>query len=211
MKIAIQKWKEGNFKIKALKSDYRWLTKDKIYEFKDGRMTYDEGQTSGYYLDFNDYTSRNISFEVEEYIETEVKIKSNEEINTKPTFEQLSQSPIDGIELNSSVEDYFKNLLMHNGTIVYIKDVLKRESITYNNLPIFIKWLQNVYSLSTELKSKIEYIDFNTAKEHMNKGNKTEFENETYYIKNNELWCEDINDACALKLRAIESDKWILL
>lgn len=37
------------------------------------------------------------------------------------------------------------------------------------------------------------------------------FEDETYYIENGELYCKEINDTVALKLRAIESDKWILL
>lgn len=68
-----------------------------------------------------------------------------------------------------------------------------------------------VYDYCTELKNQVNYVDFNFAKMHMLNRDKVMFENETYYIKNGELYCEELNSACALKLRAIESDKWILL
>ena len=127
----------------------------------------------------------------------------------KISFKQLEKSPIDGVELDWNTEEKFKKCLNENKeTLICIDDM---NLFTYNNLPIIATYLLEVYDYCTMLKNKVEYVDFLKAKEHMLKGNKAEFENETYYIKDDELYCEDIKSACALKLRAIESDKWILL
>ena len=53
---------KGSFKVKCIK-DYdagRWLTKDKVYEFVDGHITYDDGlQSSLSYENLDEYKERN--------------------------------------------------------------------------------------------------------------------------------------------------------
>jgi hypothetical protein len=85
---------------------------------------------------------------------------------TELTFENLEKSPIKGIELANSSE---LNLLESLNNDDFI--ISDNGYITYENLPQFIKWCQDVYDLSTELKNKSKYVDFNRAKEHMKNGN----------------------------------------
>lgn len=130
------------------------------------------------------------------------------EDKSKLTFEQLEKSPIEGIELSNSSEKYLIEALKYNDFLISDNN----GEITYNKIPELVAWLQNVYNYCSELKNNIvKYVDFNTAKKHMNNDNMAMFENETYYIRNGELYCKEIKDTVALKLRAIESDKWILL
>jgi len=184
--VNIQQPTVGNFKIKALKSDYKWLTKDKIYEFINGRIIYDEGQTGDNYLDFDDYTNRNISFEVEEIISTESK------------FEQLKQSPIDFIRLDYDYESENIISLKDNSEIVWTGS---ESQITYDKIPELVAWLQSVYNYCTELKSNmIEYVDFETAKKWM-------------YDNNGVAECEGVlyDNSGMFSLEVTDSDKWILI
>lgn len=126
------------------------------------------------------------------------------------TFSQLFQSPIDGIRLDDEDEKETIISLKDNSEIIWTGS---ESEITYDKIPELVAWLQSVYNYCTELKeqNKVEYVDFINAKEYMLQGNKAKFEDETYYIKDDELYCEDLKSACALKLRAIESNKWILI
>jgi len=124
----------------------------------------------------------------------------------KLTFNKLEISPVSNINLDGENEEDIKESLKRNDYIVCADN-----SFDYNKIPLLIKWLQDVYDYCTEIKNKVEYVDFETAKKHMNNGNKAMFEDETYYIKNGELYCNETKSTVALKLRAIESDKWILL
>ena len=128
--------------------------------------------------------------------------------DNKTIYNNLYFSPISYIRLDGVNEDYFIKTLKENKPIIFTSE---QRQFTYDKIPEVIKWLKDVYDFCTELKNKVEYVNFSKAKEHMNQGNKSMFEDEIYYIKNDELYCENINSACALKLRAIESDKWILL
>jgi hypothetical protein len=198
---------EGNFIIKSLKDDTRILTKNKIYEFINGYTMFDNGKSS-YYKNFNDLLKRNHGWEdtIQQLIVQQTsEIHKN---NNEDRYDKLYFSPISYIRLNGMNEDCFTKSLKEDKAIVFASE---QSRITYDRIPKLIEWLKNVYDYCTELKNKVEYVDFNTAKEYMNNSNKAMFEDETYYIKNNELFCEDTNSAVALKLRAIESDKWILI
>lgn len=118
--------------------------------------------------------------------------------DNESTFNELYISPIKGIELNSNAEIYFKDLIKQGKTIIHIADRVSRESVTYNNIPSLIEWLQNVYNFSTELKNKVKYVGFETAKNHMKDGNNAYYNSAKYNI-------EDV-----FTIDAIESDKWIL-
>ena len=53
----------GNFKVKAIKNYERWITKGKIYEYKDGKCVFDSGFISERYDTYKDLISRNIQYE----------------------------------------------------------------------------------------------------------------------------------------------------
>lgn len=143
----------------------------------------------------------------EEDVNSTQETNTEENISNKLTFDKLKESPINEMYFSDMTENNFIKSLKNAEYIINCED----GTLTYDDIPKTIKWLQDVYSLANKLKNKVEYINFITAKEYMLKGNKSKFEDEVYYIKNDELYCEDLKSACALKLRAIESDKWILL
>jgi len=139
--------------------------------------------------------------------------KQKDEIlyDNKSTFRKLRTCPINtDIVINENHEDTFIKALKDNDIIVYIEE---NTDIYYDDIPEIIKWLQDVYDYSTELKNKVEFVDFNTAKEHMEKDNinKAKHGDYIYYIKNNELLCDDLYDSCSLLLEDINSKEWILL
>lgn len=137
----------------------------------------------------------------------EIKEDNKLELN----FKNLHQSPIEEITLNwNNEEDFIKGLKQGVENIICI-DESEKEVLTYSNLPIIATYCSDVYKYCTQLKNKVVYSDFNHARIHMNLGNKAKFEDKTYYIKDNELYYENLKCACGLKLKAIESDKWILL
>ena len=131
-------------------------------------------------------------------------------IDNKLTFNKLEFSPISDINLDDANEDGLKESLKRNDYVI-----CAHNSFDYNKIPVFIKWLQDVYDYCTELKNKVEYVNFNIAKEHMKNGGKAKYDNDkedyTYYIKGDSIYCEEDGETCAFSLKAIESDKWILL
>jgi hypothetical protein len=131
-----------------------------------------------------------------------------EEDKSELTFEQLEKSPIKRIELANSSE---LNLLESLNNDDFI--ISDNGYITYENLSQFIKWLQDVYDYTTELKRQSVYVDFYSAKEYMKNGNKAKFKELTYWIENNALYCDLYSEpkATDLSLEMIESNKWILL
>lgn len=144
------------------------------------------------------------------------QIKDNEKeistlIDNKLTFKDLRICPTNtDIVINERCEDTFSKAVKDNDIIVYIEN---DTDIYYDDIPDIIKWLQEVYDYSTELKSKIQYVDFNTAKEHMDKGNKTKLKDCTYYIKDGELYFNLYSEPkiTSLSLPMLDSNKWILL
>lgn len=123
-------------------------------------------------------------------------------------------SPIQGIELDCGIERLL-DVIKINQPIVYIADpnVFIRESITFNNLPQLIQWLQDVYNYCIELKNDDLYVDWVTAREHMSKGNKAKLKDCTYWVEGEELYFDlysEPNITC-LSLPMIDSKEWILL
>lgn len=192
---------KGNFIIKALRDDINILTKNKIYEFIDGYAVFDNGNKSSYYKDFNDLINRNKNWvnAVQQLVES------------KLTFEQLRICPINKeIVINEYYEDTFIDALKKNDTIIYIRDGVE---IFYDDIPQTIQWMQNVYDLSTKLKNKVEYVDWHTAKNHMEQGKKVKFKDVEYFIKNGELYWEFKSEPkiTYLSLPMLDSKEWILL
>jgi hypothetical protein len=115
----------------------------------------------------------------------------------KSTFEELRTSPINtDIVINENNENNFSKAVKDNDIIVYIEN---DTDIYYDDIPKIIKWLQDVYDYSTELKNRVEYVDFKTAKTHMKNDNGCELDG-YFYDKDSEFTIKDI-----------ESNKWILL
>ena len=129
-------------------------------------------------------------------------------IDNKLTFNKLEFSPISDINLDDANEDGLKESLKRNDYVI-----CAHNSFDYNKIPIFIKWLQDVYDYCTELKNKVEYVDFNTAKLHMYNGNKAKLKDCIYYIEDEELYFELYSEprTTNLSLSMIESNEWILL
>ena len=141
---------------------------------------------------------------IEEKNEEEISISIDDKLN----FNKLEFSPISDINLDDANEDGLIESIKRNDYVI-----CAHNSFDYNKIPSLIEWLQNIYDYCTELKNKVEYVDFNTAKEWMEKDikNKAKYGDFTYYIKDNELLCDDLYDACTLLLEAINSKEWILL
>jgi hypothetical protein len=131
---------------------------------------------------------------VEERKERDNKMNKD---NEKSVYELLKDS-IDGLTLNAYEEEEFAELIKNKYSLIYVKDNC---DFTYDNLPIIIDWLQNIYKYVTELKekNKVEYFDFKTAKEHMKNDNGCELDG-YFYDKDSEFTIKDI-----------ESKEWILL
>ncbi|NRU52629.1 hypothetical protein [Clostridium beijerinckii] len=123
------------------------------------------------------------------------------------TFEKLKESPINEMYFSDITENNFIKNLKTNEYIINCEDGV----LTYDDIHKTIKWLQEVYDYCTELKNKTEYVDFMTAKEHMRKGGDAKFEEYTYYIVRDKIYCHEDSEECAFSLKTIESDKWILL
>ena len=131
--------------------------------------------------------------------------------NAESKFEQLRNCPVNtNIAINERNEETFIDAIKDNDIIVYIEE---NTDIYYDDIPNIIKWLQDVYDYATDIKSKVEYVDFNTAKEWMEQDvkNKARYGDYVYCIRDNELLCDDLYDACSLLLEAINSTNWILL
>jgi hypothetical protein len=203
---------EGNFIIKALKDDPNILTKNKIYEFVDGCTIFDNGLKSSCYKDFNDLLKRNFGWV--NTIQQLVVAQTNKiyEPKNENKYSQLYFSPVSYIRLDGVNEEYFIKTLKENKPIIFTSE---QRQFTYDKIPQVIQWLQNVYDYATELKNKVEYVDFNTAKEYMRNGGKAKYSDDkeeyTYYIKGENIYCEEDGESCAFSLKAIESTKWILL
>ena len=129
----------------------------------------------------------------------------------KSTFKELRTCPSNtDIVINENNEDTFAKAIKDNDIIVYIEN---DTDIYYDEIPEIIKWLQDVYDYATELKNRIEYVDFNTAKEYMEEDSKNiaRYKDYEYYIKDNKLRRNDDDGITALTLEAINSKEWILL
>ena len=143
-------------------------------------------------------------------------------------FNTLRQSPINGICLNNiDVEQLKRYLKIKNEDgIIYFKqfNVNKDEqvSLQYDDIPKLIKWLQDIYDLTTKLKSEIEkeekYTNFYLAREHMHEGGKCEYEGKVYYIVNSVMYLEFSgkedkieNRVAYLSLEDIDSLEWLML
>lgn len=129
-------------------------------------------------------------------------------IDNKLTFNKLEFSPISDINLDDANEDGLIESIKRNDYII-----CAHNSFDYNKIPVFIKWLQDVYDYCTELKNKVEYVDFNTAKLHMYNGNKAKFKDCTYWIENDELYFNLYSKpkVASLSLIMTENKEWILL
>lgn len=127
-------------------------------------------------------------------IEEDVQEKNN--INeSELSFDKLKDCLVDELSLNELNEKEFKDLLTNNSSLIYIRS---GDNFTYDNLPIISKYLMDVYNYTTELKNKIEYVDFNTAKKYMKQGKNAYYNGAKYNY-------EDV-----FTMDAIESDRWIL-
>ena len=205
MKAIDKAWKE-NLK---LQKDEQWETKEDLIEnccphnefylrlkgFKNDDelcSCYDENCTKCW------------NSEIEEDNEKEISTS----IDKKLTFNKLEFSPISDINLDDANEDGLIESLKRNDYIV-----CAHNSFDYNKIPSLIEWLQNIYDYCTELKNKIEYVDFNNAKLHMYNGNKAKFKDCTYWIENGELYFNLYSKpkVASLSLIMIESKEWILL
>jgi hypothetical protein len=122
--------------------------------------------------------------------------KEKVQVTNNLTFEDLKESPIKGIELDPVSEEYLIDAIRDDEQIIYMDNSSK---LTYENLPIIIKYLQDVYEYGTELKKSINYVDFKTAKEYMEKGNSAQIRDRI---------CDKY---CEFSLYEINSNKWLLL
>lgn len=192
MTTAISKAWEENLK---LDKDYQWESKEDIIdelcphsdEYKlrlKGHMDKDNNVRCEDFKDDGKRCTRCWNTEIEENNEKEISIS----IDNKLEF-----SPISDINLDDANEDGLKESLKRNDYIV-----CAHNSFDYNKIPIFIKWLQEVYNYCTELKNKVEYVDFIKAKKHMKDGRNAYYNGAKYNIKD------------VFTIDAIESDKWIL-
>ena len=151
-----------------------------------------------------------------------------QEITNEDVFNTLRQSPISGICLNNTDVEQLKKYLKtnHEDGIIYFKqfNVNKDEevSLQYDDIPKLIKWLEDVYDLTTNLKVEIEkeekYTNFYLAREHMHKGGKCEYEGKIYYINNGVMrlefdFLEDkvVDRVAYLSLEDIDSLEWLIL
>ena len=149
-------------------------------------------------------------------------------ITNEDRFNTLRQSPICGICLNNMDVEQLKHYLKDHckDGIVHIKqgEIEEDERITlqYDDIPKLIKWLQDVYDLTTNLKAEIDkeekYTNFYLAREHMHKGGKCEYEGKVYYIFNGVMYLEFSskedkieNRVAYLSLEDIDSEEWLIL
>lgn len=154
--------------------------------------------------EYNENCTKCWNSEIEEKNEKEISTS----IDNKLTFNKLEFSPISDINLDDANEDGLIESIKRNDYII-----CAHNSFDYNKIPVFIKWLQDVYDYCTELKNKVEYVDFNTAKLHMYNGNKAKFKDCTYWIENDELYFNLYSKpkVASLSLIMTENKEWILL
>lgn len=126
----------------------------------------------------------------------------------KTIYDNLYFSPISYIRLNGVNEDYFIKALKENKPIIFTSE---QRQFTYDKIPEVIKWLQDVYDFCTELKNKVKYADFETARIHMRNGNKAKYKNFICYIENDFLYTEEDNMRCAFPVFSISNKEWTLL
>lgn len=134
-------------------------------------------------------------------------------IENKSTFERLEISPIKGIEIGyEDEEDLLIGLTKNQNPISMNFDFT---DLKYDNIPELIAWLQSVYNYCTELKNTINFVDWQTARNHMEQGNKTKYKNITHIIKDGDLCYIDKTDNDLyiepLDLEMLDSKEWILL
>lgn len=200
MKAIDKAWQENLQEPK----DHQWKSKEEIIENLcpyDYRLKSSPNCNDG---EDNEICVKCWNREIEED-DTETHNKS------ESTFEALKICPTNiNICINECSEDTFIKAVKDNDIIVYIEE---NTDIYYDDIPKIINWLQDVYNCSTELKNKIEYVDWNTAKEYMEISSRktTKYKDYEYYIKNNELHRADDDGICTLTLEAINSKEWILL
>lgn len=96
-------------------------------------------------------------------------------------------------------------------------DQLKQSPIEYillDDIPKLITWLQNVYYYCTDLKENmIEYVDWKTARNHMEQGAKCKFQEVEYFIKEGDLYWnfKSKPEITSISLPMLDMKKWILL
>lgn len=79
------------------------------------------------------------------------EVEDNNKNNDNSTFEQLEHSPVEFC-IKTSTEEYLIEDLRDNEPILYMR---QDEELKYEQIPIIIKWLQDVYNYCTELKNKV--------------------------------------------------------
>lgn len=152
--------------------------------------------------EYNENCTKCWNSEIEEDVE-------EEDNKSELTFDKIKESPINEMYFSDMTENNFIKSLKNDEYIINCED----GTLTYDDIPKTIKWLQDVYDYCTELKNKVEYVNFNIAKEHMKNGNKAKFKDCTYWIENEEL-CFDLyseSRTTNLSLSMIDSKEWILL
>jgi hypothetical protein len=139
--------------------------------------------------------------EVEDYIQ---------EYNDKQlTFEQLEKSPIEGIELNYSDNDEFEKSALRDGEVIYIE----HRRLQNKDIPKLITWLKDVNYYCEQIKNQIKYVDWKTARNHMEQGNKAKFKEVEYFIDDDNLYWElkSEPELTYITLLMLDSKEWILL
>jgi len=134
--------RDDNFKIKVLATDTdNYVTKGKIYEFKDGKTIWDTGCKSSYYSNFEILKADCNKWLIVEKVSDEVK----------ENYYKLYSSPIIGIGLNGYNKENFLQNLNRNQSIIFTKE---QETFTYDKIPEVIIWLQKVYNYCTKIENK---------------------------------------------------------
>lgn len=143
--------------------------------------------------------------EIDEDAEEE-KVESNE---SELTFDKLKESPINEMYFSDMTENNFIKSLKNDEYIINCED----GTLTYDDIPKTIKWLQDVYNYCIELKNDDSYVDWITAREHMSKGNKAKLKDCTYWVEGEELYFDLYSEpkTTSLSLPMIDSNEWILL
>lgn len=134
----------------------------------------------------------------------------NNIIESESTFEKLKDCSVEDISLNELNEKEFKDLLTNNSSLIYVSS---SDYFTYENLPIIATYLLEVYDYAKELKDRVEYVDWKTARNHMEQEGKCKLADIEYFIKDNTLYWEFKSEPAitTLSLAMLDSNKWILL
>lgn len=117
-----------------------------------------------------------------------------------------------GIKILLNNKDYNKGF-----GVIYVESDNEGESVefcTYEELPYFIEWLQEVKKLYDDVKNMKTYATFQQALQHMKNGKNAMFNGTVYYINKNNKLIMDCTEACiesSFTLEMIESELWELL